>query len=307
MSSPFGPMRLIVNPSSGNGQVGKNLPELLGELDRHGLEHDVVETAGPRDATVAARTALDEGLRYLVAVGGDGTVQEVVNGMFDGTTPVAGDAVLGVAAYGSGCDFVRTFGLDRKPDVIAKHLATDVTMDVDVGVARFHNADGVEEERLWVNIAEAGWGADVVAFAARMPRWIGRVRYLLAAYAAIRAAKRQETTVRLANTETTAPLVNLVVANGQFFGGGMWVAPRALPDDGRFNVQLFTGPRSQVFLLTTKIYRGEHIPHPDISEQHSPSVSLDPPEPMRVEADGEVLGYTPAEFRLLPRALRLKT
>jgi diacylglycerol kinase (ATP) len=306
VSSPFGPMRLIVNPRSGNGAVGKNLPALREQLDERGLAYDVVETAGPKHATEAAQAALDEGIRYLVAVGGDGTVQEVVNGMFDGTTPRADDAVLGVAAYGSGCDFVRTFGLDRKPQVIAEHLSSDATMPIDVGVASFRDDAGAVQLRLWVNIAEAGWGADVVAYAERMPRWIGRIRYLLAAYAAIRAAKRQETTVTLANTATTVPLVNLVVANGQFFGGGMWVAPRALPDDGRFNVQLFSGPRSQVFTLTTKIYRGDHIPHPDIREQHSPTVELAPPERMRVEADGEVLGWTPAEFSLLPKALRLK-
>ncbi|MPZ72919.1 MAG: YegS/Rv2252/BmrU family lipid kinase [Nitriliruptorales bacterium] len=306
MSSPHGPMRLIVNPRAGRGIVGKTMPELTDALRGQGLQFDVVETKGARQASQAATEALRHGIRYLVAVGGDGTVHEVVNGMFDGTEAIAPDAVLGVAAAGSGCDFVRTFGLDRKPKVIAKHLAGDATMDIDVGVVEYADLDGKPASSLFANIAEVGYGAEVVRRAERYPRWFGRLRYLIGAYSAIMRTPRPETTVTVDHTSKTVPLVELVVANCQFFGGAMKVAPRALPDDGKFNVQLYTGQRSQVFTLTMKIYRGEHLPHPDITEYQSSTVSLTPDPALLVEADGEVLGTTPAQFRLLPRALRLK-
>jgi len=306
MASPFGPMRLIVNPRAGSGAVGKTLPVLTDALRRHELEFDVVETTAAGHASQAATDALSEGIRYLVAVGGDGTVHEVVNGMFDGTEPRAPGTVLGVAGAGSGCDFIRTFGLDRKPEVVARHLAGDMTMDIPVGVVDDADREGQQQRRLFANIAEVGYGAADHLRAERYPRWFGRLRYLIGAYESIAKAQRPETTVKVAHTEATVPLVELVVANCQFFGGAMKVAPRALPDDGKFNVQVYTGPKSQVFTLTMKLYRGEHLPDPNITEWQSPTVELAPDPPLLVEADGEVLGYTPAQFSLLNRVLTLK-
>lgn len=306
MTHVLGRLRLIVNPRAGNGKVGAELPGIRAALDGQGLDHDVVETIGPRSAEQLARQALEEGCEYLVAVGGDGTVHEVVNGMFADDRPVSERAILGVISAGSGCDFVRTFGLNIPIERLAKHLATETIQPIDVGRVTYVDLDGNPAERYFANIAEVGWGAECVRKAAGYPRWLGRFRYLFAAYGAIRAMERPETTVSVAHTDITKPLVNLVVANAQFFGGGMKVAPRALPDDNRFNVQVYSGPRSQVFTLTQKIYRGEHLPHPEIAEYQSPTVSLAPDVPMQVEADGEHLGTTPATFALLPKALRLK-
>jgi diacylglycerol kinase (ATP) len=306
MTHVLGRLRLIVNPHSGSGKVAAALPGISSALDAQGLDHDVVETSGPASATQLARDALEEGCEFLVAVGGDGTVHEVVNGMFTDDEPTAPRAVLGVVSAGSGCDFARTFGLNIPPERLAKHFATETIQPIDVGRMTYLDHDGNPATRLFANIAEVGYGAECVRKAARYPRWMGRFRYLFAAYGAIRSMPRPEATVSLAHTDATRPLVNLVVANAQFFGGGMKVAPRALPDDGRFNVQIFSGSRSQVFVLTTKIYKGEHLPHPDISEYQSPTVEVDPSVPLPVEADGEYLGTTPATFSLLPKALRLK-
>lgn len=316
MTSPFGALRLIANPQAGRGEVGRCLSTLTRDLSSGGVEFDVVETTERGHATDAAREALAEGIRYLVAVGGDGTVHEVVNGMVEWEIPPEGgppqprptapDAVLGVAASGSGSDFVRTFGLDRKPEVLARRFATDAVMPIDVGVVRYVDAGGQRCQRVFANIAEVGYGAEVVRLAERLPRFLGRVRYLFAAWGAITALERQETAVTIGKEEKTVPVVHIVVANCQFFGGGMKVAPRALPDDNRFNIQVFTGNRNQVFLLTSKIYRGEHVPHPQIIERMAPTLEIDPPKPLRVEADGELLGMTPARFTLLPKALLLK-
>jgi diacylglycerol kinase (ATP) len=306
MTHVLGRLRLIVNPLSGSGKVAATLPEISRALDAKGLDHDIVETDAGGSATRLAREALESGCEFLVAVGGDGTVHEVVNGMFADDEPVSPRAVLGVIPAGSGCDFARTFGLNLSPQLLAKHFASETIQPIDVGKMTYVDLEGNPAERYFANIAEVGYGAECVRKAARYPRRMGRFRYLLAAYGAIRAMSRPETTVSLAHTDATQPLVNLVVANAQFFGGGMKVAPRALPDDGRYNVQIYSGPRSQVFTLTTKIYKGEHLPNPDISEYQSPTVSVDPPVPLPVEADGEYLGTTPATFRLLPKALRLK-
>jgi YegS/Rv2252/BmrU family lipid kinase len=303
---PLGPARLIVNPIAGNGRVREVVPELTAALRAGGLQFDVSETAGPAEASDVARAALDDGIRYLIAVGGDGTVHHVLNGMFVDRSPVAEDAVLGVCGSGTGSDFVRNFGLDRPVDVVARHLLTPHTMPIDVGVAEFTTADGGRGERLFANIAEVGYGAEVVRRAARLPRRLGRLRYLLAAWAAIAAVARTEAEVSVDFTTRELGLVELVVANGQFFGGGMKVAPRAIPQDGRFSVLAFTGGRSQVFLLTTQLFAGEHLPHPDIVEYQSATCGITAAAPLLVEADGEVLGTTPARFSMLKRSLLLK-
>jgi diacylglycerol kinase family enzyme len=226
------------------------------------LEFDIATTRSVDDAADITRDALRDGVRYLIAVGGDGTVHHVVNGMFDDRVPVAPDAVLGVCGAGTGSDFVRNFGLDRPVDVVARHLLTSYTMPIDVGVVEFTGFDGRRSERVFANIAEAGYGAEVVKRADRLPRQLGRIRYLLAAWASIAAVTRVQAQVSVDFTTRELPLVELVVANGQFFGGGMKVAPRAIPQDGRFSVLAFTGNRSQVFMLTTQLYAGEHLPHP---------------------------------------------
>jgi diacylglycerol kinase (ATP) len=305
-SGNLGPARLIVNPSAGNGATRAVLPPLTSALSDGGLEFDVVHTTGGDDARAVARAALDDGLRYLIAVGGDGTLHHVVNGMFQDREPIAHDAVLGVCGAGTGADFVRNFGLNRQPDVIARHLLTTDTMPIDVGVVEFTAADGERAERLFANVAEAGYGAEVVRRADRLPRWMGRLRYLLAAWASIRAVSRVDAQLSVDFTSRDLALVELVVANGQFFGGGMKVAPRAIPQDGRLSVLAFTGGRSQVFMLTTELYAGEHLPHPEIVEYQSATCGLTTAEPLLVEADGEVLGTTPARFSLLKRRLRLK-
>lgn len=304
---PFGTLHLIVNPRSGNGSARKALPELRELLHAEGMAHQVHLTTRSGHASDVARGLAEEGVKYLAAVGGDGTVHEVVNGLLrpDGTA-VSPDTVMAVLTAGSGGDFVRTYGLDRPlARLVRRHLVTTDTVAVDVGRARYQ-ADGEPMTRFFINIAQVGWGAEVVKRAERLPRFVGRLRYLLAAYGAIRGVNRQEVTIELDHTQATVPLVDLVVANAQFFGGGMKVAPRALPDDGLFNILAFTGSRSQVFTLSPKLFQGEHLPNPQIAEWQSAEVRVAPADPMLVEADGEMLGRTPATFSVVRTPLTLK-
>jgi diacylglycerol kinase family enzyme len=129
----FGRMLLIVNPRAGNGRETV-VPRLLSALDGLGLGADLVETTRAGDGTRIARDAAERGRRLIVAVGGDGTVHEVVNGLVDAETgTVRGDdPVLGIVSAGSGCDFVRTFGLDRSPETLARHLQSPVTTQIDL-------------------------------------------------------------------------------------------------------------------------------------------------------------------------------
>ncbi len=308
MTSPFGPMLVIANPAAGRGRSAV-LPRLVRALSAAGLAHQVEPTRGPGHATELAHAAVTErGLRYVVAVGGDGTVHEVVNGLVDAETgtPHRDDLVLGVVAGGSGCDFLRTFGLDRSPEVLARHLAGETTMRIDLGRVRLTGTDGRPLTRVFANIAEAGWGAEVTRRANRLPRLFGPSRYIIATLSATGAMRQVETTVAVDHTSTTEPVSEVVVANGQFFGGGMKVAPRALPDDGRFNIQTWCTRPVDVLRELPKVRVGEHLDRPDVREWQSTTVAISGDVPLLVEADGEVLGQTPAAFDVLPGVLSMK-
>jgi diacylglycerol kinase (ATP) len=306
MTSPFGPLRLIASPKANRGGVGRELPALRDALEKQGLEYHVVEVAGVEEAERAATAAVDDDVRFVVVAGDDPTINGVVNGVLtQDASPRQDGIVLGTAWPGSASDLPRTFGLDRKPPVVAKHLSTDHTMLIDVGIVQLTGLDGQPVRRLFVNVAEVGWGAHVIRLTTRL-RWLGRVGHLLAAYGAIRALKRQETAVTAAHTTAMLPVTELVVANGQFVHEAARIAPRALPDDGKFNVQVFTGDRNQMFMMTQAIYWGEHLPHPQIVEWQSPTVSLAPAEPLPVAVDGILLGVTPATFFIAHQVLQLK-
>jgi YegS/Rv2252/BmrU family lipid kinase len=308
VSHPLGRPLLIANPAAGLAR-GTTLTQLRTALLERGVEHDVAVTARPGHAKELARRAVeDEGRTYLVAVGGDGTVHEVVNGLIDAETgQVRGDdPVLGVVGNGSGCDLVRTFGLDRSAEVLAGHLATDATVHLDIGRIAHRDPQGQPVTTLFANIAEAGFGASVVATAARLPRRLGAGRDAPAIVVAWGRFRRVRTRVAVDGGERTDELCNVVVANGQFFGGGMHVAPRALPTDGRFNVQAWGGTPTDVLRAGRLVRTGQHLSRPDVREWQSKVVEVDPERPLLIEADGEVLGSTPARFDVLASALRFK-
>ncbi len=307
MSSPFGPLVLVVNPVSGRGKVGRELPEVERSLSSLDLRYRVVRTGGPGDATRAARDALEGGERFVVAMGGDGTVHEVVNGMLREDRPFADGAVLGVIAAGSGCDFVRTFGLPGDAVRAAGHLAGENTMPLDVGKVTYADDDGARLTRYFPNIAEAGLGGSVVARAERLPRFFGRSRYFFGFWLTLPRFKRVRMSVRAGAKKTfEGEAHNLVVANCQYYGGGMKISPRSWPSDMALDALVFKGPKSDSFTILPKVYRGDHLPHRNIVEFKSRKIEVDSERPLRIEADGEVLGWTPATFEVVPHPLRLK-
>ncbi len=304
---PFGTPLLVVNPRAGRGDQ-QVLERLVAALHARGVEPVIARTTRAGDAGPMTREAVLSGRRLVVGVGGDGTVHEIVNGLIDAETgEVFGDdPVLGVVSSGSGCDLMRTFGLDRSPEVLADHLLTGDTMMIDLGRARTTQPDGSVQVRLFANVAEAGYGGTVTHLANRLPRRLGRARYAAAIVGSAPSFRRVSATVTVDNGTVTEPMSNVVIANGQFFGGGLKVAPRALPTDGRFNVQTWGGRPVDVLLAQPQLRNGTHLRRDDVREWQSQVVVVDADRPLRIEADGEVLGTSPASFDLLPGALRLK-
>jgi diacylglycerol kinase (ATP) len=305
MTSPFGRLVIIANPSSGRGRSEAKLREIESMLRDWGLDYRIVRTAGPGHAAEAAAEALRGGDRFLVAVGGDGTVHEVVNGMLAGDRPIAADAVLGVLATGSGCDFVKSFGIPGDAVRAARRLTGDGVRAIDVGKITFADG-GATKVKYFANIAEAGLGGSVVARASRLPGVFATTRYFFGFWLTL--PRFRPATVRLDADGQAFEWVaqNVVVANCRFYGGGMQISPNSRPDDGRLDVLVMTGPKSDAYTTLPKVYRGTHLPHRNIAEMRVSCVTVEADAPYPIEADGEMLGTTPATFEVIPAALRLK-
>ena len=308
MTSPFGPLVVIANPRAGRAKVDAALPQVERVLRDAGLGYRIVRTTHPGHATQAARDALLSGERYLVAVGGDGTVHEVVNGMVQDGQPIAPDAVLGVVAAGSGCDFVRSFGLPGDAARAARQLVGDQVRSIDVGTVTCADGDATRT-RYFVNIAEAGLGGAVVARAAGLKgfgRFLGGARYAAGFWLTLPGFRPAEARLDADGQAFGWRAYNVVVANCRFYGGGMQISPKSDPGDCLLDVLVMTGPKSDAFTTLPKVYSGTHLPHRNIAELRAGRILLDADRPFLVEADGEMLGTTPASFGIIPSGVRLK-
>jgi YegS/Rv2252/BmrU family lipid kinase len=249
---------------------------------------------------LAREAAADASL--LVAVGGDGTVNEIVNG-------IAGlDVELAVIPRGTGWDFVRTYGIPRKLEGAVEVALRGRTRELDLGRAQYTGWDGRPGESLFANVASAGMSGAIAKRANETSKALGgKVSYAWATVAVFSRWRNGEVTVRVDGEVHHGRMHDVIVANGRFLGGGMKMLPAAEPDDGRFDVLLIGDLTKRDLLLTLpKTYRGTHLPHPKATLLRGAVVEIESPEPLPVQLDGEQPGTTPVRFELVPRALRLR-
>ncbi len=295
----------IVNPAAARGRAGERWPELSGRLRQSGVDFTACVTCGPGDGIRCARMAVAHGADLLVVVGGDGTLNEVVNGCLD-ATPAPGRSPPRLALWpvGTGVDFARGLGIGGDEAALAA-LLRGVPRAVDVGRVTFRDEAGDLAERAFINVADLGLGPETSRRIARGPNWFSPGAYFAGALASIAAYR--PTRVRL--TVDGEPAYHgdaglVAVANGRYFGGGMKVAPHARLDDGLFDVFLLehTSRRVLATELLPRVYRGTHPRHPAVHFYRGGAVTIDADTPFPLELDGEVVGVTPATLTVAQRA-----
>jgi diacylglycerol kinase (ATP) len=308
VTSPFGALAVIVDPTAGEGRVAAEVGAVERALAHRGLEHRIQVAEAPGDVSRLATAALDEGYRYLAAVGDDGTVQDVVNGMFRDGRTIVDSPVLAVVAAGSGCDLVRSFGLPGDVDGASSHLMGENTYELDVMKITALGRNGATEVRYAHNVAEVGLHASATAKAAGFPRWMGNGRRFVGFWAAYAGTRRSVLDVVIDGRPQQHRAWSVIVGNGQFADGGLRLSPRSFPGDGVLDALLFTGPKSDAYRLLPRIFRhGDHVPDPGIKELRARvALRIDGPRPLPVVADGSVLGTTPVTFQVVPRQILLK-
>ena len=292
----------LVNPASSNGATGKRWPALAHRASQLGLQGETLFSERSGHLIELARGAVDDGATLVVAVGGDGTLNEVVNG-------VAGKNVdLATIPIGTGMDFARTYGIPRKLDDAVRVALDGATRTVDAGRVRYRTWAGDEAERWFANVGSVGMSGAVAQRANGMSKALGgKLTFFYALTRVFLAWENTEVTVRLDDGERRGRMHDVIVANGVWHGGGMKLAPDAQPDDGLFDVVLI-GDVSKADFLTTapKIYKGRHVRHAKVDVLRSRHVEVVAPEPLPIEVEGEQVGTTPASFELVPGALRVR-
>ena len=301
----------IINPASARGATLLSWIDASRKIVAAGVVFDQHVTSRAGDATEVTRKALAAGVTRVIAVGGDGTLGEVVNGYLNESgEPVNGNAAIGLLPSGTGSDFRRTLGITNRFELL-QSLTRSETRLIDAARAEFLNLSGARASRFFINVASFGLGGDVSAMVNRwrdkLPRWIGgRARFAAASVAALGRYKNIAVSLRVDDRELTVDSNLIVVANGRFAGGGMMLAPHASVDDGLLDVIVTDGvSRFDVVKELPRIQRGSHLKNPKVTEWRARRITIDTSEEMAIDLDGEMVGFTPACLRVVPSAVRI--
>ncbi len=312
------PFLLVVNPRAGAGRAETLSPRLVAALRSSGANFDVARTEGPQDATRLVRDALRRGCRGIAVVGGDGTLSEAANGFFDvDGAPLGTDAWLGPVSCGTGGDFRKTLGTlnvarsGRGLEAAVKSLLDGVPRRVDVGWLEHLDHDGAPAQRAFLNIASFGVAGRVDQLVNAAPKWMGGTpAFLLGTLRGLAGFEPQRVRVSLDDGPArSCTIVNMAVANGRFFGGGMMIAPEAALDDGQFDVVGIERSIAASLALTPRVYAGTHLHRPGVSFERARVVHAVPEsrgERVLLDVDGEAPGILPATFRIRPGAFLLR-
>lgn len=302
----------IINPVSGGGAALKAWRAARPRLLAAGLSLREHLTERANEATSVTRSALSQGINRIVAVGGDGTLSEIINGYLDDNgQPVNPRAAVGILPGGTGADFCKTLGITSSTQAI-RALTGSATKRIDAGRIALNDVDGRPRTRSFINLVSFGLGGDTAMW---INRWRGRrsrllkgrAKYVFAALRALDRYRNHRVVVRFDEREAVEIESNLlVVANGKYAGGGMMLAPHALLDDGWLDVILADGAtRLDIIKELPRIGRGGHLKNPKVREHRARSISITGDDRLAIDVDGDFAGYTPAELVVRPAAVNL--
>ena len=299
----------VVNPHAANGRTGRVWPQIKALAEKTLGKIAFGMTERQFHAMELTRAALQQGFEMIVAVGGDGTNNEVVNGFFEEEQAINTEAVLAVVCSGTGSDLIKTLGIPREFERSIPLLAGREAKATDVGRMTLRDHAGRDVRRYFINIASFGVGGEVDDRVNKTSKALGgKASFLWASLRGSLAYKNKPVSISMdAGPPLERKVFNVAVANGRFFGAGMQTAPHASVDDGKFDLVILGdfSLRDQMKLMRT-IYKGQHLALPKVESFRATTVTAASPERVLLDVDGEQPGMLPATFEIMPGAIRMK-
>jgi YegS/Rv2252/BmrU family lipid kinase len=306
---------VIVNPKSAAGSTESRWAQVASDLRSHFGAFQVAFTKKAGDGTALALRGAAQGRKFIIACGGDGTINEVANGILQSEK----DIELGVLPSGTGGDFRRTLGLSTEPREAAKGLRTGETRTIDVGKVSFVNHAGAPDARYFLNVSSFGLSASIIERVKTKTKldWLpldavrGKASFALSTLQEV--LDLSSTTVKIKvddQGETALKTINFCVCNSRFFGGGMKIAPDAKINDGFFDIVNIGDIRTAKILLRGyTLYTGTHLDLPEVKSTLARKIEVAPfdkNQEIHIETDGELPGRLPATFEIVPNALKVR-
>jgi diacylglycerol kinase (ATP) len=306
---------VIVNPKSAAGSTRDRWSAIASDLRTHFGPFNVAFTKGPGDGIELARRAAENGRDFVIACGGDGTINEIANGILRSGK----DVEFGVFPSGTGGDFRRTLGMPNGTREAARALRTGRTESIDVGKVGYIDHDGKPAERFFLNVTSFGLAASIIerVKSDTSLSWLpldsvrGRASFALSTLQEVIALGATTVRVRIDDKdETMLQTVNFCIANARYFGGGMKIAPAAKLNDGFLDViNIGDINTAKIILNAYTLYRGTHLDLREVKDTLVKRVEARPlneDQEVHIEVDGELLGRLPATYEVVPGALQVR-
>jgi diacylglycerol kinase (ATP) len=301
---------LVVNPASGNGTTGKRFPAMMDIIKQEVLSFVHRFTESPGHATAITRQYLKEGHDLIIAVGGDGTTNEVVNGFFDQSgSAIRPGAAISFISGGTGRDLIRTVGIPADTAAAVKHIINSKVRPVDLGRVTFFNQEGAQKSRFYMNVAGLGLDGATVDRVNHTSKALGGfVSFLWATIATLALYKNQKMQIIVDDQEIcNEPVTVVVLGNGRYFGGGMCIAPNACIDDGLLDIVILRDlSKLNLLFSLPRVYRGSHLTHSRITSLRGKKVRVIADQNVLLDLDGEQPGCAPIELEILPCSINLR-
>jgi diacylglycerol kinase (ATP) len=297
---------VVVNPNAGNGKGKKEWNTIKSILKKHSFQYKHVFTSRKMDASKLVKKAIANGYRTVVAVGGDGTLHEIINGIMEQNSAPTNEVFVGLIPVGSGNDWGKMFGIPTDYEEAIKVLIARKCYKHDIGLVS-HNLNGVTMKSYFLNVAGTGFEAKVIKKSHDRKNRRGKsnsTTYITSLLSCLLSNKNQDVTITIDGTRIEQKIFSLNIGNGIYCGGGMRQAPNAKPNDGLLDVTVIGDitPIEVIFSLKY-LYNGKIYDHKKVDGYRAKKVTVESAIPMYSEADGELLGETPLEFAIAPGAI----
>ncbi len=297
----------IVNPVSGNGKCKSKWAEVEAELNAADIEFDFRFTKTAKEAERIVHDVLAQGYRQIIAVGGDGNIHDIANGLLTQNIVPSNEVKLGIISLGTGNDFVKNYAIPTNIRQAVNLIKRGKSVLHDAGMASYFSA-GEKQHRFFINFCGVGFDAYVVERAAPWKAY-GQMAYLLATLRWMFPYKKPTLKIITKQQCFETPCYMALAGIGRFSGGGMLLTPGAKMNDGKFTVSIAKNiSKIEVVLKIAMLYNGKFSEHPQVETIETSDLKIEATAftfPVKMQADGDMLGEGPFELSVIPGALKV--